>query len=360
MKLNINTFIVCGLAMLGLSSCDDTLDINADYVETPVVYGLINQDDQTHLVKVNKLYQTTDNALVAAQDESIQTYENLQAVVKMVNPNTGDTIATYPLMDTIITDRDSGTFYYPNQKMYYFNAQINQFNVYYFEMIKEDGGKATAETRIINSDGVRVLSTPNQWGGGVPFYNATGVSTIQFDVNVPLYARSYEVKMSFSYLDVYHDGTVSDTNTITNSLGFFDLGTPVLGKPFQQEELEFSGIVLYNMVARDVPDIADDPEVAVRIVDLSNCIEFSIWMANEEFSTFRELNQPSSSLLDENPFYGNVNGGEGLFANRGFDDNIVGMSKSSYVELASGVELGLTGGKGFCDIYPPSYVNCAP
>ena len=48
--------VLLGFALILFSGCDNEVDINADWKETIVVYGLLNPNDSIQYIKVNKAF----------------------------------------------------------------------------------------------------------------------------------------------------------------------------------------------------------------------------------------------------------------------------------------------------------------
>ncbi len=102
-----------------LQACSNDLDVNADYKDQTIVYGLLNQRDSVHWVKINKTFLGTGNALDMAlvRDSSEYAVDAITyAKVFRIN-DAGTTTDSFPLRDTVVTDRQPGAFYSPNQRL---------------------------------------------------------------------------------------------------------------------------------------------------------------------------------------------------------------------------------------------------
>jgi hypothetical protein len=112
---------VFALLFFGLSACEDDIKLDGDFVETAVVYGLLDQADSIQYIKITRAFigpgSALDNALIA--DSSY--FEQVEATVsEVVN---GQVTRTWQLQDTIVQDKDTnGIFYAPEQKAYYFKT----------------------------------------------------------------------------------------------------------------------------------------------------------------------------------------------------------------------------------------------
>ncbi|MBE0652408.1 MAG: hypothetical protein IH594_01340, partial [Bacteroidales bacterium] len=54
------------IAFLFLEQCSTDFDLNAPYKDIMVVYGLLNQNDSTHYLKINRAFLGEDDALIMA------------------------------------------------------------------------------------------------------------------------------------------------------------------------------------------------------------------------------------------------------------------------------------------------------
>ena len=53
---------------IGFNSCKTDIDVNAEYKDIPVVYGLINPTDTNHYIKINKAFLGNASAVDLAAD----------------------------------------------------------------------------------------------------------------------------------------------------------------------------------------------------------------------------------------------------------------------------------------------------
>lgn len=76
------------LSALTFISCDQDIDLTADWKDIPIVYGLLNAADTAHYIRVEKAFQDQDgNAFLAAQEPDSLYYAN--AAVRLLNLTTG-------------------------------------------------------------------------------------------------------------------------------------------------------------------------------------------------------------------------------------------------------------------------------
>ena len=105
------------LTSLLVVSCKKDLKLNDDWKDVTIVYGILNQQDSVHYLKITKAFLGSGNALQYAQiaDSSNYMYE-LDVTLEAHDAN--GIVRTYRFDTTTISDKDSGTFYFPNQLIY--------------------------------------------------------------------------------------------------------------------------------------------------------------------------------------------------------------------------------------------------
>ena len=74
------------LVLLVFSSCENTVDINAEWKETIVVYGLLDPNDSVQYIKVNKAFlnQNTSTYTVAQISDSLY-LDSTEVSLRQVN-----------------------------------------------------------------------------------------------------------------------------------------------------------------------------------------------------------------------------------------------------------------------------------
>ena len=108
-------------AVLFLQSCSEDVKLTGDFKETAVVYGLLDQADSLHYIKITRAFIGPGNALEIAQIADSSYFDQVDATItEVVN---GSITRTWILKDTLVQDKDTnGYFYGPEQKVYYFKT----------------------------------------------------------------------------------------------------------------------------------------------------------------------------------------------------------------------------------------------
>jgi hypothetical protein len=161
----MNKFLLISLlAVVALSfqSCNEDLQLAADYKEVPVIYGLLDQSDSLHFIKINRAFIGPGNAYEIAQIADSNYFTNVNAKIEEVINN--NVLRTWTLRDTILTTKNTnGLFYAPENKVYYFDTKSSPLleNASYRLTVDINEGKLTVqgETRLVSDFAPLIGST---------------------------------------------------------------------------------------------------------------------------------------------------------------------------------------------------------
>lgn len=346
-----------------LASCSNDLDINADYEDRTVVYGLLNQRDSVHFVKVNKAFlgEGDANAMALVRDSSEYADEDITtAEVQRLDGN-GNVVETYQLHDTLVTNREPGAFYSPVQKLYYFTTPFNQYlppnnpttgsrmflaqDQSYRLRLVVNGKEVTATTPIANDFSIspQDQDTVNS-ASRIAFINSAGeYLNYSFDWTAKYDDKRFVVSYRFRYDEVTGTDTVHQafsqkigTRVSSNSAVWEDLSVTVNGQAF------FSGL---SGFIRTNPNWASVDRRIFRGMD------FLVSVANDDFHTYLTLTEPVSGIIEDRPTYSNLQNAIGVWGSR-YTKNVVGKRFNGNT-LAELVEGQFTSDLHFCSALDP-------
>lgn len=357
----IASFLAIG-ALLG--ACSTDLDINAPYKNVTVVEGLLNMRDSIHFIKINKGYLGEGDALVYAQvQDSNEWRGDAFEYKRVVRKRNGQVLDTFDLRDTLLNDREPGTFYSPAQHLYYFadtyraNPSIGgQPTTIYLDPaseydieLKVKGEEITATTTIVNDFSIQ--SADQSTDQPINLTTGSNFGSFELNWNSGLNGKRYVADYRFNYREM-RNGVVQDTVlSITRRLGTVVRRSAGTGEGMSAT---LDGLRFYQDLASSIPS---DPAVERR---LFLGIDLIISVANDEFHTFLTLTEPISGIIEDRPVYSNITNGYGIFGSR-YVKQVIGkrLGATSLAQLAAG---DITGHLRFCsaipfDVLSPHYCN---
>lgn len=318
-------------SMLLLGSCSTDFDIIAPYQEYTIVYGLLDQNETIHYIKVNKSFLGSGSAYDYASVRDSSEYANVDGTIERWY--NGSLIETYYLRDTTLSVKDSGLFYYPDQTVYYFiKSGLNTDSEYRLYLDINEGKKlVSGSTPLVKNMGVTATVTN-------PVYtiNLSGALTNLYqdypiDYSTSENGRKFDVWIQFRYDEYAADTTqksfrwkISSFRSLTTNGG-------------ENVDAFIGGEQFFSQVKNNVPVDASVTKRVFRAIDIY------IVGASEDFSTYMDVNAPSTGLIQEKPSFTNLTddgatpSSLGIFASRNtyIIKNKI-LHKNSLRELAQG------------------------
>lgn len=295
MKFRIILFLSL---IIVLVQCKNDFEVNDDWKDITVVYGLLNSADSIQYVRVTKAFLGDADAYIMAQQSDSLYYKNVDIVLEeWLNSVRTD---TFIMVKDSVIPRDSGIFAY-NKNIVYKTAHPLDPNAKYKLVIHENNKEITSETSLIKDFYVPTLPPM------ISLYGDQNGLLVEW--TTPPNARIFEVTLKFRYYEITATDTTKDSieislpRQISSSIdGGENMSTLLLGSQF-----------LSSVGAK----IKQKPEVIKRVV-AKYCFGFSFMVGTDDLYTYMQVNAPATGIVTERPAYTNVNNGIGIFTSRLF------------------------------------------
>lgn len=333
----MRNWVLIGLLALIGCSCSTDVELYADYKDIPVVYGLIDAQADTNFIKITRAYCGTNedpiNAIEVALIYDSSNYPcKLNAYIEEMKSVSGQdfqpTGRRFQLDTLTIHNKAEGTFYSPDQLLYYTterfntNDEVNKYR-YKLNVVKLDGDTATASTSVLGGNISIGVSQVSFFSGSTPQTNS-------FMFRATEEAVLYEFGMRFNYYET-HPGQPTEQKQVAWSMGAKPLEAyeKVAGTE-DVYEVYYSANTLFNLMEQVIgaDTVWDDnhPNVIRHIDDF----EVFVSASAEDFHIFYQSLQHGLSLSTE---YSNVKGGCGLFSSRIYVKKIAQLSSGTKYNL---------------------------
>ena len=298
------------LAVIFFLGCETDLDVKAPYQKIPVSYCLLDQNESYHFVKVTKLFNgdLDANEMAKVRDSSEVDVQSI-FVEELID---GNVVKTYSLQDTIVSTKEAGDFYYPDQKIYYFiEPNLNASSQYRLTVDIGGDEPAVATIGLIQNTNVFQDVTWQRFRppGIISFASNGDLTDLEVAVVPPTNGKRTEVNMYFTYCTKFLDGSY-DIDTIR-----YELGSKVILDPENPKEQAFRLIegTFYSRIVSEIPDADETPNIDHRVPGI---IFFDVVNAGEDLYYYMEVNAPTSAVFQERPPYTNFENGLGIFSAR--------------------------------------------
>lgn len=315
-------------ALAIFSSCDNDLDITAEWKDIPVVYGILNVEDTTHYIKLNRAFLGQGNVYEMAQEFDSTNYNPSIMGLRLFELGAnGSVVNSIEFQDTDEFDKPDGIFSSPSQIMYKSSSGLNAESEYVLEAYNKETDSIIAYSKypvmmvkplqIIRPNSFTAMNiVPNMFPPKVEWNSVPG-------------GQRYELRMRFNYIEIQIEDQTDTTHKYidwnfskANSLSLN--GGESMSKNIDPEQ--FLSFIAANIdenpnVYRQVKGV----EAAGGNSIQHSCLEFYLDVAGEDLSTYIELAESSSSIVTERPEYtnilfGNDQDARGILSSRSSDE----------------------------------------
>ncbi|MBI1193645.1 MAG: DUF4249 family protein [Bacteroidetes bacterium] len=300
-------------SVFAAGGCSTDLDLNAEFVETPVLFGLLDIAEDTHFIRINRAFlKEGESALLLARDPA-EIYYGPGLQVRIEEYNDDNLVSSKPLLlvngDSLGRSKNLGAFAEVPNLLYRHVGVLNPDRTY--RVVAEDPAldiNVSAETEVLdNFSVVRPTPTPTL-STSLSF---ASLADYQVRWNNTPGAKVYELHMRFYIKNV-------DAGDVTVQLG----DTIYDWRIFNQELVDNPNLA--TALDYDIPRpgfysflrAAANPEPGViRIVD---SVDFQFYAGDQELYNYLLFGSSQLGITADqiSATYTNVDGGLGLLASR--------------------------------------------
>ena len=137
------------LIIISFSSCESDLDINSEWEEVTVVFGLLDQSKEKQYIRINKAFLGDESLCYQTRlaDSLNFSPQNLEVKIERVS-TLGNVLDSRILVDTVML-KDSGTFTNDNNIIYTFDTDdfLKEDKLYYLTITHKNTGKVVSKNK---------------------------------------------------------------------------------------------------------------------------------------------------------------------------------------------------------------------
>ena len=347
MKKIIISLSLIIVASVTFTSCKNDLNVLAPGKEMVSVYGILNPTEPVQNIRINKVFSTTGDANVAAQNQSVINFDANELVVTLERYNTGSTTKLpttqgdskmeIVLTETVITT-DDGAFN-NQQRIWQTTDKLYRTGEYKLVIKKTSDLNtilASAQAAVIDSVKTFVSGAGNS---SMPFiYIPSNPSSYpmhgQYEITTPpltpqskyidysvlvgkpsvifqsiLNAKIYSVIIRFHYKDSLSIGIGQSKYIDYNFPSVFS--SKLTGGELLRVDMDAASVFYTN-----IGQALSKESVPNLIGRQALYMEYIISAGTDDLYTFLQVNAPSTTIAQDKPYYSNIIGGVGIFACR--------------------------------------------
>lgn len=298
MKLVIHHLSIISAAILLLTSCQVEFSPNAKWQEIPVVYCLLDQDDDTSWVRVERCFLGEGNVYSYGSISDSINYQPGQIQISILAYQNGIVKDSIPFNYTV-RDHYDGPFADQNQPVYFAetSGRLKETYDYFVLNVRRADGSllCSGRTELIRQTSNTLFRHPSNYER-FGFFQAGPSALIEWDALQN--GRRYQPIVRFYYAE--HGDTLH-----------LDMPCAILVASNQAS-------TLHNLYSQDAflttlyEALKDDPEPKTYL----KYVDIYLSVANEDFNAYIQTVGHGSSIDQDRQYYSNIDGGIGVFASR--------------------------------------------
>ncbi len=283
--------------MIVFTSCENEVDITAEWREVIAVYGLLDPLQEAQYIKINKAFLNEDgSAYKIAQIPDSLFLDS--ATVTLTRVNTGE-VSTLYRVDEI--SKDSGNFSNAFNYLYKTTDKISENEPYRLEVLSHSTGMRAQST--VWTLGATRIEAPFKTSNPV-FSLASRFIFVQYMPGSNAHAFDIKLKAEieeYTKDTVFLNKKVLSWNMITN----------------HQVDPRFPNRVLHQ-VEREafMQFLAASLDSSAQVIRNLKSVSIEYYSGGESLVDYISVNEPSIGIVQKIADYSNVTGGTGLFGSR--------------------------------------------
>lgn len=312
--------LIITAAISSLYKCSTEVDIYADYKDITIVYGLLNQEDDTTFVKITKAFVGPGSALDIAKIPDSSNYP-YKLDVTLTGRKQGENLPALVLDTVTIHHKRAGDtiFYYPNQLMYFTTGKLDPLATYTISINKQ-GDTVSSQTPLVQTFSITYPRNTMDFT----------VDTKTIDWNSAKNGKRYEVYYRFYYQELLPGSSDTTTKSMLWRVGVKESNTTTGGSTMNQL---YNGDLFYSKLDTDL-------EHGNNIKRWAGPVIVYVSSGSQELNNYISINSSGGGLLTDVPIYTNIKNGTGILASRYTETKESKLSVKSLQKLVTEYDLG--------------------
>lgn len=315
--------ILMALAFAGLlASCKQEVDLYADFREVPIIYGILDAEADTNFIKITRAFYAPGDATQIAMNPDSSNYPG-RLDVRLTEFRNGQEMREIVLDTITIHNKQEGTFYAPDQKLYYTTEPLckNATNAHYsYRLTVAFPNKDTISTQcdIVGNQGFKVQSL------AFNFSKEYFGKKKQFRFKPAVNGACYEFRLGFTFLEQRTPDSDSVPRTMYWNVGTYDdsyLSTHTVEDCYA---FDYSPMAFYDELTTFIG--GDTAVVGLSRYITDYPVELTMTVCGKNLQRYLYYNDPSTLIPNGDLEFSLINGGYGVFSSR--------MSRKAKLRLA--------------------------
>lgn len=296
--------------LLSVVGCETDLEVLGEYEDNPVVFGILDQNQDTQFVRVNKAFLGDADINQMANNPDSINYANGVIKVELLNSSNSNVIQMLPInkpKEGGFFDNSKNVVFYTTENLSFSTTNGNEISYEIVATNTQTGTVIKGSTNLVKNI---TLDLPRPAAREISLVRPADlsyVSSFLLEWQSSNNAVKHEIYLRFIYEDIY-----TLTNDTVTQYYDYKVGNRenVGGNPRNEMKATVTPEIFYKDLGQNLPI---PPAQVVRIRPR---VEIRMIAANEDLSLYIDLNGPATGINQNQLAFSNMSNGIGLFAAR--------------------------------------------
>lgn len=312
-KNNIFHLSIIGalLSAILLTSCENDFNVNADWKDITVIYGLLDPEADTNWVRVQRAFLGDEAASLSFNNPDSIYYEDVEVILesynRLNNNQLGSRVDSFTLgKDETSREKDPGLFATEGFKMYRTGREIDENLIYKITVRKPENNypDASSTTDILGTSTFRFIA-PNPTNPSAKIFNG------RVEWYPALRSRIYEVDMVINYKEL--NRATNEVEQLEQKIDYEILrGSAAISGVSEKLDANKPINSFYQDIGSSFPPLKPNHLRFIKNIDII------IYAGGEDLAKYIELNEPQQGVNANKPEFPDIDNGAGLFSSRSF------------------------------------------
>lgn len=320
MQQHIWKYLFYTLLLPVLYSCENEIDVTADWEEVAVIYGALNPTSDTNYIRINRAYlDENQSALRFINNPDSLYFDSLDILINEYRTVSGGNKEFTRSISTTLVDgnefnlpKDSGFFYSETNPLYQITDEIfpsTFITDYEYELVvtnPKTGYTCLAST--ISAGGPEVRNPVREGTAITVTPMATEDNIIFIEFQEGKHVRAYSVRMDIR-IEEFETENPSNSEIKTVQWTMLTSGRTKNLRGFSQTTYLVSSSDFFATISSQ---LKVDEKISRRLLDY----DLHFYGITDDFDTYLSVSRPSIGIVQKKPEFTNIENGLGLFSSR--------------------------------------------
>lgn len=293
----IKSFIITLLAVIFVASCSNEIELNEDFIEYPVTYGILNPNDTVQYIRIERLFSAIgQSALEVAKNPDSIYYENIAVILLDISSSNEYELKKIDVNDEGLT-REDGVF--AGSPNYLYKINSNEITIL--------PGKKYSLI-VLDSQGDTLTSATTEIVRDMNIYIPNGSRPIKFTY-ISFFNTAWEGGANAGYFDLILEINIKERDINGDNIWRDTTIYWKVGEYIGQQNYRFQGEDFFRFLG---DNLEFDPNIRRKFINF-NLIVRGVGRELKEYIDILNFDTGISSS-QQLPTYSNMSNGFGVFS----------------------------------------------